>query len=71
MNAAELRAQHLEHTLQRMAEELEQIVVGIDVGTLKALSFEGIIRDYVEACERAPFEADTQEHVLPVGIRGG
>lgn len=70
MNAAELRAQHLEHTLQRMAEGLEKIVVGVDVDTLKALDFEGIIRDYREAYDRAEFEADTAEHHLPVGIRG-
>lgn len=70
MTAAELRAQHLEDALTRLVECLETVFVGVDAGMLRDLAIPDVITDYAEACERAPFEADTQEHVLPVGIRG-
>lgn len=69
MNADELRADRLHKTLERMAESLSAVMVGVNVDLLETLDFPAAILDYVEAHNSAVFEADTQEHVLPVGIR--
>jgi hypothetical protein len=68
MTADELRAEYLALTLQRLAEGLGTIVLGVDVDTLKALDFEGALKDFVAAWEKAENDADTGVAPLPMGV---
>jgi hypothetical protein len=65
-NARQLLELHREHTLRRLVECLESIVVGMDVPTLRAIGVDAALADFGDACARVPFDVDTAE--MPIGI---